>query len=295
MYSRVIIATDLSPASKKIVEHAKDLKALGTSEIVLLQCVSAMEAASAAYSESERRITALLESQEKVLAGYGFRTSSRVVFGTLHKEVNTIATEKDASLVVIGSKGSTLSKDVLLGGVVSEMIQHIERPTLVIRIDKTKADTETIGILPDRGAPFPESVLLPTDFSQNAAAAFDHVMKLATCGARRITLVHVQDMVKLEKSSKKEIEEYDRVDAIRLDGMKAAILAIDGSIDVSTVVCHGKPAIEILKVSDAMEPSLIVMGTQGRGFVNEILLGSVSHAVTRKAKSSILLVPNTHN
>lgn len=295
MFSRVIIATDLSPASKKIVEHAKELKVLGTSEVLLLQCVSTMEAASAAYSESERQMNALLESQEKVLAGFGFSTSSQVVFGALHKEINRIAKENNSSLIVIGSKGSTLSMDVLLGGVVSEMIQHIERPTLVVRIEKTKAGSETIGILPDQGKPFPESVLFPTDFSQNASAAFEYVKKLAASGTRKIKLAHVQDMVKLEKCSREEIEKYDRIDAIRLDEMKKAILAMDGSIDVSIVMCHGKPSIEILKVSDAMQPNLIVMGTQGRGFVNEILLGSVSHAVTRKAKSSILLVPNTHN
>ena len=36
---------------------------------------------------------------------------------------------------------------------------------------------------------------------------------------------------------------------------------------------------------------MVVMGTQGRGFFGELLLGSVSHAVARQATVPVLLVP----
>jgi len=38
--------------------------------------------------------------------------------------------------------------------------------------------------------------------------------------------------------------------------------------------------------------SLIVLGSQGRGFFNEIFIGSVSHQVARQSDVSVLLVPS---
>jgi len=36
---------------------------------------------------------------------------------------------------------------------------------------------------------------------------------------------------------------------------------------------------------------MVVMGSQGRGFIGEVFLGSVSHTVTRHSKVPLLLIP----
>ena len=36
---------------------------------------------------------------------------------------------------------------------------------------------------------------------------------------------------------------------------------------------------------------LVVMGSQGHGFIKELFLGSVSHGVARLSDASVLLVP----
>jgi nucleotide-binding universal stress UspA family protein len=36
---------------------------------------------------------------------------------------------------------------------------------------------------------------------------------------------------------------------------------------------------------------VIVMGSQGRGFISEVFLGSVSHQVVRQAPVPVLLIP----
>jgi nucleotide-binding universal stress UspA family protein len=52
---------------------------------------------------------------------------------------------------------------------------------------------------------------------------------------------------------------------------------------------HPIPAIlEVLKTQDI---SLIIMGTQGKGFIQEIFLGSVTHNVSRLAPCPVLLIP----
>jgi nucleotide-binding universal stress UspA family protein len=53
----------------------------------------------------------------------------------------------------------------------------------------------------------------------------------------------------------------------------------------------GHPIPAILQVLESQDISLIVMGTQGKGFIKEIFLGSVAHNVTRLAPCPVLLIP----
>jgi nucleotide-binding universal stress UspA family protein len=47
-----------------------------------------------------------------------------------------------------------------------------------------------------------------------------------------------------------------------------------------------------LKTIQELSVSLVVMGSQGRGFVPELFLGSVSHNVARHGDASVLLIPS---
>jgi nucleotide-binding universal stress UspA family protein len=53
----------------------------------------------------------------------------------------------------------------------------------------------------------------------------------------------------------------------------------------------GHPLPAILQVLESQDVSLIVMGTQGKGFIKEIFLGSVAHNVSRLATCPVLLIP----
>ena len=48
---------------------------------------------------------------------------------------------------------------------------------------------------------------------------------------------------------------------------------------------------EIVERTQESEISLVVMGTQGRGFFGELFLESVSHVAARHAPVPVLLVP----
>ena len=47
----------------------------------------------------------------------------------------------------------------------------------------------------------------------------------------------------------------------------------------------------ILEAVRSLDISLIVMGTQGRGFLAELFLGSVAHNISRVADCPMLLIP----
>ena len=50
---------------------------------------------------------------------------------------------------------------------------------------------------------------------------------------------------------------------------------------MDTLIRFGSPSVETLKTIQELSVSLVVMGSQGRGFVPELFLGSVSHNVAR--------------
>ena len=79
--------------------------------------------------------------------------------------------------------------------------------------------------------------------------------------------------------------ERNRLDAI------AAKLSAAGARSVDVEICFGSPTTQLLEKSHQQTHSLIVMGSQGAGFIKEVFLGSVSHNLVRLARQPVLLIP----
>jgi nucleotide-binding universal stress UspA family protein len=101
-------------------------------------------------------------------------------------------------------------------------------------------------------------------------------------------------MIKLEKNTEKEFKKFDEIDTERLIKIKERLLRINKDTNIVIKILHGKPSIEIVKFTNSNLTSLVVMGSQGRGFVKELFIGSVSHTVARKINTSMLLIPSTN-
>jgi nucleotide-binding universal stress UspA family protein len=294
MFSKIIIGTDLSEASMEIVRCACGLLPLGTKEVFLVNCIKPWEAASIAYTMSLDKIKEMLKEQEKILIKQGFKTHSKIISGSAHREINQIAKDDNYSAILIGSHGHTLSHEVPLGSVASEMIHHALKPIILIKLEVINNGKERENVCKAISPcnEFLSSILYPTDFSQNSDEAFAYVEGLVENNAKKVTLLHVQDMIKLEKNTKKELKEFDRIDTERLGVMKERLIRINKDTNIEIKILHGKPSIEIVKFANSNLPSLVVMGNQGRGFVKELFIGNVSHTVAREINTSMLLIPS---
>lgn len=159
---------------------------------------------------------------------------------------------------------------------------------MVIRLKISEKGGQTTCEVSTRD--FSKHILFPTDFSDNAEYAFTYVEKLVEDGAKRVTLMHVQDRIRIEKYLEHQLDEFNRIDQERLERLKAK-LQEKGATDVRIELPYGSPVKEILKQTKEAEVSLIVMGSQGRGFISEVFLGSVSNNIARHALASVLLIP----
>lgn len=287
MFKRTLIGTDLSQASLEIVNCIGWLKSLGVQEIILTHCLNIWGIGAFAY-QVESFIKPTIENQRRILEEQGFVAKVEVVFGSPQAEINRLANEKDCSLIVIGSQGHSLWKETLLGGVALNILHRAQIPTLVIRLKTYEKDGQTTCEVTMRD--IPNHILFPTDFSDNAEYAFTYVEKFVERGSQRITLMHVQDRVRIEKYLENRLNEFNKIDQERLERLKAK-LCEKGAIDVSIELPYGLPAQEILKQISKTDISLVIMGSQGRGFFGEVFLGSVSHNIARHAPVSVLIIP----
>ncbi len=284
MVKRVLVTTDLSEASAKVMEQMNFLACLGSREAVLLHCVNVRDVG--ALTESlKTELQKALDEQKEVLERQGFQVETELVLGLPSREIHRIADEKDCSLIVVGSHGrNVLVTAALLGGVAFDVVQSATRPVLLVRLKTVlEGECKTCRIACENMA---HHVLYVTDFSRTAERAFAYLEKIVESGAKRITLGHVQEKLRVEE----HLEDFNRIDRARLEALRDRLTA-KGAEDVSVHLHYGDPGEEIVRCARDCDVSLIVMGSQGRGYAREILLGSVSREVVRSAPVPVLLIP----
>ena len=80
-----------------------------------------------------------------------------------------------------------------------------------------------------------------------------------------------------------------KIDSERLERRRERLLQL-GAASVETLVDRGHPALKIIERAKESGRTLILMGTQGKGFVEELFLGGVAHNVARRAPLAVLFV-----
>jgi nucleotide-binding universal stress UspA family protein len=286
MFSKVLVATDVSEASDHVINCLHQLRPLGLKEVVLANALGIKHLDALKY-ELARLVEPRLLAQKQNLENQGFATKIEIGPGLPSYEINRIAEKENVSLIALGTHGMGLTTH-LLGGMASEIIHSAIKPLLIIRLIVKEED----GIPCSQPAclDLGQSLLYATDFSDTAHRAFTYVEKMVESGWKKITLVYVQDIVRIGKHLENRLEEFNRIDGERLEMLKAKLME-KGAKQVKIVLPLGSPISEILKESQQDDYSLIVMGSQGSGFIKEVFLGSVSHNVVRLAALPVLLIP----
>jgi nucleotide-binding universal stress UspA family protein len=287
MFDKILIATDLSQASDRVLRCTRGLIPLGAKTAVLVHALGIK------YLEQMQHgmahfIEPYLKKQKDLLEAEGFQVSSELALGPAVVEVNRIAKEQGASLVVVGSHGATLAREMLLGGTAMGILSHASLPVLLIRLKITEdgGEARCEAMCGD----FREHVLYCTDFSETAEQALPYVERIIESGGKRVTLLHVQDRTRIETHLAHRLEEFNEVDRRRLESLREQ-LEQRGATEVRIEIPYGSPSREIVREAQERGCHLIVMGSQGRGFLEEVFLGSVAHQVIRRAPAPVLLVP----
>lgn len=287
MFEKLIVATDLSPASLALTRSLGALKPKGARHCLLLYCFGLHRTGSFALSYAMDVVEASLAKHREILEAEGFEVETRILPGVMKQEIDRIAVDEGYDLIVVGDRAHTLTGEAYFNGLAYELIHHARRPILVVRLEEDK-DEERIHIRAKGN--LSGHLLFPTDFSDNAHHAFSRLKELITPELEQITLFHVVDESLGKQDTKPDVGTMEKEAGERLAGLKATLRS-ESDVHVETKVVTGHPTGEILSILAKEQVDLVVMGSQGHGFLRELFLGSVSHNIARHAPCSVLLIP----
>jgi nucleotide-binding universal stress UspA family protein len=132
--------------------------------------------------------------------------------------------------------------------------------------------------------------LFPTDFSAYANAVFACLPELKTAGLREVVVLNVIRESDVPMPETVNQESLERVRWSVDEQLNVARMALEGQgLRVITRIEYGSPAAQIVRVAEDERVDLIVMGAQGMTALEELLLGSVSYEVVRRATVPVLI------
>lgn len=237
-----------------------------------------------ARSEAEPYLTL----QARQLEAHGLKVVLETPTGLPGRSLKQVGQRHDASLLVLGTHGKSLWREGVLGSFSSATLHQASYPILLLPV-RISATPEAPHC-PWQCAELLRHVLFPTDFSEIAAEALAALELLAPRGVARVTLlhaleVHLGELFAPHLQVASEAPEYNSLEILKNRLEAAGVNQVQGQ------VIPGHPVAVILEALRRLDISLIVMGTQGRGFIEELFLGSVAHNVSRVAACPVLLIP----
>ena len=130
------------------------------------------------------------------------------------------------------------------------------------------------------------SIVVGTDFSGASQAVVEYAAKLARVESKPLYLAYIMPIIPEDSLPLLDIQE----DELRLRVEKAAKDLNGSGVTAEGILVMGSAAHELIKIADKLDASYIVIGTEGFGGLDRLLLGSVAEAVIRKSDRPVIVV-----
>lgn len=274
---KAVCATDLSAASEAAIENETCLECLsriGVEEMHLVTVIPSNVHRGMPGIDFEKRRKRGLSRYRSVIEDAGFVVDTHVVRGTPHRRINGVAGTVGADLTIVGSRGESPLINRVIGSTARNLTRTSIVPLLVNRIERETQDPSVIKQHLFR------RMVFATDFSENAARAFD-VFSYLHHATEEVLLVHVQ--------TPKDPEPANGDAATKLASLASELE--QWGIESDTQIRQGDPAAEILAAEAAFEPATILLGSRGHSRLRRLLVGSVPEEIVAQSAGNVLLVP----
>lgn len=285
MLSKILIVSDASEAACRMIECVGHLKRVGTQEAILVHVFNVEDVGGLSGTLRAFYLPKLKE-QCRVLAKQGLNASFELPLGIPEFEINELAKKQAVKLIVIGAPGHSRISDLFLGSTAFRILHSSLVPVLLIHREQIEdAGTESCNATCDD---FFRHVLHPTDFSDNSGRAYQYLEYVVQETRCAVTVLHVQE------PATHVDEKENTLHAERLERRRERLTKL-GATSVEILVEPGNPALKIVERANECERSLILMGSQGKGFMKELFFGSVAHTVASQTSLPVLFVPAARN
>lgn len=291
----ILVATDFSETAALALDRALELAASHESEIALVHVMQADLPPLAApemivvppnFEEMLREacVAGLSQAAARVRDA-GLRVSTHLEQGRAAKQIAACADAIAADLIMLGTRGNTGFKRLLLGSVAEEVVRIADQPVLTVHPGDIRS------IEPVR------RLLFPTDFSEAADQALD-AATLLLMGSEdaEIILVHTYHIAPMVvplggfgNGTPPMLVSNAHQFAENAAAPSAAALRARG-FRVEVVIERGDPAEIVTELAAERDVDVIVMGTRGHSKWRQLLLGSTAERIVEHAPCPVLTV-----
>jgi len=276
-----------------VVPYAEEIATKFNSEIALVSVAEPTPA------ESDHLFRAYLKTiQEKVrteLGNWGAKPGTpvtiEVLAGKPAQEILSYAADKNVSLVVMASRGTSGEGPWLLGNIAAKVLRATTKPVLLVRKEAPAEGLQRKGLI--------KRILVPLDGSKVAEQIVPHAEELARCMGAELILFQAYEsflgVISGEAMVTMSAEEIKEANRHREEDAKAYLRTIAGTLremglTVSEVVVPGDPADVILSYAESNAVDMISMSTHGLSGLKRWVFGSVTDKVLHAGDMPVLVV-----
>ena len=283
-----------------MLECLPGMKVFGTQQITLFTAATATQQNRPTEEEKHHWQDRLDSYAVRLLDSTKFQVATRVDSDAktpVPKRILKAAQNAGAGYIIIANWGHSKLREVLPRSTVTALLQQCDMPVFLIKLHQDdKADAihgpKLRCMTPCHDAL--NHILYPTDFSETARHAFDTLCRLAAGPSKQITLFHVQASGKVDLTNAAQLEEFNRIDRERLQILSEELRA-QARVDVDIALSQGPAARLIVEKARLAKATMILMGSQGRGFISDLFLGGVAYQVIRNTLVPALIIPARRN
>lgn len=271
---KIIVPVDFSEHSEFALEAAAGLAQKFGSELIVLHMLELSNAIISSANEAlNQEALFYLKLAEQKFETFlnkpyleGLKVTPIIKHFKVWSEVNDVATEHKAELIVMGSHGASGIKEVLVGSNTQKVVRHAEIPVLVIKHNPILLDFE--------------NAVFASDFSEEVVAPYLRAKTMFEDLGAKMHLVYVNSPDGNFRSSSeidKRVADFLKKAEGDLDNLNNINMVSDYSIEKG-----------ILNFANVIGADLIAVATHGRKGLAYFLEGSVSEDVANHSTLPVM-------
>ncbi|SEB74183.1 Nucleotide-binding universal stress protein, UspA family [Tenacibaculum sp. MAR_2009_124] len=272
---KIIIPIDFSTYSENALKSAAFLAKKNNAELIAVHMLELSHAiASQSESYLQEQTLFLYKLTEKKFEDFlkadylsGIKVTPIIKHFKIFSELDDLAKEENADLIIMGSKGTSGMKEIFIGSNTEKVIRHSKVPVIIIKEEAIKKDIK--------------NALFACDFSNNDIEPYLEAKKLFNAINCSLKLVYVITPTSKFKSTG---EIKDRIKKFMEEvGEEASEIRDNVAIITDYSVEEG-----IFYFAKTSEVDIIALATHGRKGVAHFFEGSISEDIANHSTLPVI-------
>jgi nucleotide-binding universal stress UspA family protein len=209
----------------------------------------------------------------------------RVTVGKPATEILREASESRVDLIVMSSHGRSGMRKLFFGSTAERVLRETSVPVLVTR------DWERLFTSLSELARHITRVIAPVDLTRDSAHQLSVAHGIATALSARLMAVHVLEPLFVPSRVRFALPGAEHTRRSQAEEkLSALLLSLDSAHHTESIVLLGEPSEEIVKLAEARDAQLIVIGLHSSGPFGP-RMGSVTYRVLCQSHALVLAIP----